>query len=149
MKINKSLLSILTGGLILLAGCKEYRTEYSPQTNTVGTVVEKKHIAEHYLNPIDNINPMRHIDPLFDMKKGRMLTKQREEFRVVVNTDVGSLTRNDKGLFNSVEENSHMNVSYREIYRLTYDDLNKDGTKELVGREFIGYEFLDIANPKP
>jgi len=40
-----------------------------------------------------------------------------------------------------------VNVTYEEIYRSTYKDVDGDGKKDLVSKVSAGYKFLD-ANPK-
>lgn len=141
---------ILAAGLAagLFSGCKKILIEYSVPLNTPGTVAEKKHIKESYMNPADNINPMRDIDPLFDMRHGRFITKQNEEFNVYVDTLVGRFRANNRALFDSVEANSSVEVSYCERFRSIYYDADKDGKEDLVERTFEGYELLNIQPKK-
>lgn len=42
---------------------------------------------------------------------------------------------------------SEVDVTYKEIYRVTYDDVDKDGKKEVIERVLVDYDFLN-ALPK-
>ena len=145
---NKCFFYIFAVGLAagLFSGCSETKIEYSERINTAGTVIQKKHVKKSYLNPMDDINPMRNIDPTFDLKKGRHITKQDEQFNVYIDTKVRRFRVNNKFLFKNVEVNSAIDVSYRERYRSTYEDIDGDGKDDLVKRVLTGYEFVD-ANP--
>ncbi|MCB9358860.1 hypothetical protein H6503_02930 [Candidatus Woesearchaeota archaeon] len=143
---QRTLPYLLAGGLAigLLTGCKEVKTEYSEQLTIDGVVAAKVYKEEQYLNPSDDINPMNDIDPFFDMKKGRYATKQDEEFNVFINTGIGRYKIDSKRLFKLVEVNSPVKVTYRERFRSTYDDIDKDGEKELVERVSCGYKLLNV-----
>lgn len=38
-----------------------------------------------------------------------------------------------------------VDVTYRELFKATYQDLDKDGKKELTSRVLVGYDFLDAV----
>ncbi|MCX6747209.1 MAG: hypothetical protein NTU63_03705 [Candidatus Pacearchaeota archaeon] len=54
----------------------------------------------------------------------------------------------DRRLFSIFRVGDKADVTYREVYLLTYDDLNDDGEKELIKKSFLGNSFRD-AQPKP
>ena len=145
--MKKTLVTLFLAGTIGLLGCMQVKTEYSESVNSIGTIIEKKYVEEQYLNPIDNINPMKDLDPAFDLKKGRIATKQNEKFNVSIATEVGIFTLNNKDFFNKVEVNSFVEVSYREKFRSAYKDIDKDGKKDLVEKISVGYDLLD-AQPR-
>lgn len=144
---NKSKLYLLaTTTAFIVMGCKETKFEYSQPIQVVGTIAEKEHVKESYLNPIDDINPLKEIDPFFDFRKGRFLTKQDEEFNVYIKTKIMLFRVNNKNLFDK-EIGSSVNITYREMYRNTYDDIDGDGKKDLVKAVLTGFDVLDV-NPK-
>ena len=61
-------------------------------------------------------------------------------------TSEGSDARH-KALHDKLKNGMKVDVLYKEIYTETYDDLNKDGKKEMIDRTMTGLDFLD-ANPK-
>jgi len=38
-----------------------------------------------------------------------------------------------------------VDVTFRELFRVTYQDLDKDGKKEVTSRVLVGYDFLDAV----
>ena len=130
-----------------LTGCKERRVEYSSPLVTTRIVTSKKHRGEYYLNPVDNVNPMKDIDPLFDYKKDRWLTKTKESFYVTIDTPQCRFRVKDRNLYDRVVEGQEVNVFYKNVYSATYDDVDGDGRKDLVSRTLVDYSFLQ-ADPK-
>ncbi len=61
-------------------------------------------------------------------------------------TSQGSDKRH-KDLYEKLQDGQEVDVTYKEIYRETYDDIDGDGKKDLVERVLTGFDFLD-ANPK-
>ena len=59
-------------------------------------------------------------------------------------TSQGSDVRH-KALYNKLKdwEGKMVDVTYMEIYRVTYEDKDKDGEKEEVSRVLIDFDFLD------
>lgn len=53
----------------------------------------------------------------------------------------------NKEVYNKFNLGDSAEVSYREIYLTTFDDLDKDGKKEQIGKVLEGYQFID-AQPK-
>jgi len=128
MKLGKTLISILAGGLILFAGCKEYRTEYSAPKNEDAVVSEKYHRSAYitFMHVGKTMMPLSHP------------AVNRTTFDGIIDFTVSG-----REIYDRFNEQDKANVFYREVYRLTYDDLDKDGKKEFVNREFVDYEFLD------
>ena len=48
-----------------------------------------------------------------------------------------------KEIYNRFKEGDEAEVSYRNVYRLVYEDFDMDGKKELVERTLTGHEFID------
>lgn len=76
-----------------------------------------------------------------------------ERFGVAFKCKHGSFTSEGvdlrhKDLYNKFKEGDKVNISYKEIYRVTYKDKNNDGKKEVVERALIKLDFLD-ATPTP
>lgn len=143
--IKKSLASIAMIGVLILAGCKKVVYEHSSAQTISGIVVKKLYEEAYYLNPSDNLNPMRDIDPLFDLKKSRYATKIPEQHIVFYDTAIGEFRINNKELFERVEPKSPVEMTYREVFRSTYDDTDGDGKKDdLVEKVSLGYQILDV-----
>ena len=58
-------------------------------------------------------------------------------------------TQEYKDLWQRFVEGDSVDISYKELYRSTYEDTNDDGEKELVKRELIDYDFLDAQKLNP
>ena len=122
----KNLKRILFGGLMLLglAGCKEYKTEYSDVKHEDALVSYKKHRNSY----IAQLNEQRTYHP--------------EEYEIVFDGKIRFVLDN-KEMFKRFNSNDQADVSYREKYRLILDDTNKDGTNELIQKNFMDAEFID------
>jgi len=48
-----------------------------------------------------------------------------------------------KELWERLQEGQDVDVTYREIFESTYEDIDKDGKKDLIKRKLIAYDFLD------
>ena len=75
-----------------------------------------------------------------------------EKYGVVFKCQHGTFTsqgsdERHKELYNKLQNNQGVDVTYKEIYRTTYDDIDGDGKNDLVERVLTGFDFLD-ANPK-
>lgn len=104
------------------------------------SVIEKKHTESHYLNPIDNINPMRNIDPLFDYRKAGRTAKIPEKNEVIVRYSKGTAAIDDKFLFDSTQEGSLVNIRFAESY-----DVLKDRKGRQLSVTTNGYEIIDFS----
>ena len=52
-----------------------------------------------------------------------------------------------KDLWQRLSEGHEVVVTYKEIFKSTYQDTDGDGKKEVIKRELVAYDFLD-AQPK-
>ncbi len=140
-------------GASLLTGCKEIKTELSDILHEDATVSDVVYI------------PSRHgsgsgIGPTFDMTGdggiGVAVTNVDvhipEKYAVVFKCQHGKFIvegtdKPHKSLWEKLSEGQEVDVSYREVYKSVYDDVDGDGEKDLVSRALIKYDFLD-AKPK-
>ena len=119
------LLGVCTIALVTLSGCREYRTEYS----------EVKHESAHISGKRYDPGTSGIILPdsgAFFPRKYWITFDGNIDFNV-----------NNKNLYNKFNQGDLADVSYREMYKSIYDDINKDGQKELLKRELDGYKFID------
>ncbi len=70
---------------------------------------------------------------IFECKHGKFISQ-------------GTDTRH-KNLWEKLKENQEVDVTYMELYKSTYRDIDNDGKKDLVERRLVKYDFLD-AQPK-
>lgn len=112
----------------ILSGCKEHKTEYSEPKHEEATVIYKHHRVS-WMQPIPCGKSFTYI--IHPARYDTTFTGSIE-FEV-----------NDSQIFNRFEEKDLADVTYREVYKLTYDDLDGDGKKELLERKLKEYEFLD------
>ncbi len=109
---------LLFGGILLcLTGCKEYVTEYSKLKHEEAEVVDKR-TGFHYPSGY-------YYNITF---KGDMY-----------------LTINNEGIYDIFNLNDKADLSYREIYQVTLEDIDKDGRKEVTERKFLDYIFVDAV----
>lgn len=121
----------LIGALALeLFGCKEYKTEYS-EIKQENTVVSQKYHRGAWSQPtrIGKITSMIH-HPAIN--------------RTTFDGDIDFVV-NGREIYERFNEKDSAIVSYRERYELVYDDINKDGKKELIQRNFENYEFVGAS----
>ena len=158
---TKTLASILAGGL-MLAGCKYSQIEESSTLHEDATMTEKiyspsRHDAELGLTAIK-------IGNSFGMDYGGNLglgignglqissSKVPEKYGIVFRCKHGSFTsegsdERHKNLYNRLEKNQLVDVTYKELYRATYDDLENSKSHKLTSRVLIDFDFLD-AQPR-
>lgn len=110
---------ILSVGAILLTvgACKEYVTEYSKIKHEDAEVVNRITGFNYPLNSYYN-------------------TTFRGKIYFVID---------DREIYNRFNLNDSADVNYREVYRTTLEDTDKDGKKEVIDRKFIGYQFIDAV----
>jgi len=88
--------------------------------------------------PRDNSHqPITHNVPLL---------MPEDKYYVFFDGDVDFEVEN-KGLYIIFRLGNKANVTYKEVYLLTYDDVNDDGEKELIKKSFLGNSFRN-AQPK-
>jgi hypothetical protein len=126
--MKKSLASILAASFLFLGGCKEYRTQYSEVKQEDAVVTERYHRSAR-MHPVmvGKVRSFVHHPAI-----------NRTTFDGVVD-----FTINSRELYERFNEKDNALVFYRESYRETYEDINKDGQKELINKEFSGFEFID------
>ena len=139
-------LSIGTG---LLTGCKETKTELSDILHEDAVVSETVY------------SPSRHgsdISPTYDLTGdggvGFAITSVSipEKYAVVFKCQHGKFIvegtdKAHRDLWQRLEEGKKVDVSYKEIYKAVYDDVDGDGEKDLLSRDLVDRDFLD-AQPK-
>ena len=135
---NKPLRCFLATGLALslLTGCKEYRTELSDILHEDAKVVRMEHEDFH----------MRMVPMLFDDHL-IMRTETDPEENIIEFDGPVDFKVDDGEIYNRFKKGDAADVSYRESYSLTFEDLNEDMIKEQTAKKFIGYKFVD-AQPK-
>lgn len=138
---NKPTPYILTVGLVaaVLTGCKDIKTELSDRLHDEA-IVEKHTAPEkgqfNWGIAAGNISAAVILDAgeyphiIFQGKKTR--------FKFVGDTE----------LFRRFNAQDATYVTYREVYSLTYDDLDSDGKKEVINKVLMDYTFLDAQLKK-
>jgi len=159
---EKTLPYILAGALALvtLVGCKEIKTETSGVLHEDATVVNKIYtpsVHQAELNPT-----ISKVGSSFGMSGdgvgmsfgGMTITESTvpEKYGAVFKCKHGTFIsqgsdKRHKNLYNKLQEGQEVDVTYKESYRATYDDIDDDGKKDLIERVLIKFDFLD-ANPK-
>ncbi len=125
--IKKKALPIVLGVSLaanLFGGCKEHRTEYSEPKHQEAVVGYK------YFSPSR-------------MKGAGILRNFYIRFEGPVDFEVY-----DSKIYERFNEKDKADVSYREVFKSTWDDTDGDGKKELLEKKLVKYEFID-AQPKP
>lgn len=138
--------------LATLVGCKEVRHTASDILHEDARVAETVY------------TPSRHgsgsgVGPTFDPVSGNVgvgitsvSVRIPEKYAVVFQCDHGKFIsegtdQRHKALWEKLSEGQAVDVTYREQYREEWDDIDRDGEKDLVSRTLIDYDFLD-AQPK-
>jgi len=107
-------------------GCKDRRTEYSKLKHENAVVTAQYHRnSSMYPMRIGKVTTMHHRPAI-----NRTTFDGNIDFKI-----------NDRAIFERLDINDSVDLTYREVYRAVYDDTNNDGVKELISREFRRYEF--------
>jgi hypothetical protein len=155
--MKKSLITLLLAGTIGLLSCTEEKIEYSNILHENAVVTNKVYTPKH---SEENFRPV--LIPLGDgilgmNSKGGVgvmnsttfdSEKIPEEYGVIIKSQTKTFKEKGPGikyknLYNKLEKGQKVDVSYKEIYRAFYKDINKDGKKELVKKTLVDTEFLD------
>jgi hypothetical protein len=95
-------------------------------------VISKTHTEKRYLNPLDNVNPMKALDPLFDFKNGRMLTTSRESDIVTISIDTRQVTVNDKIIADSLKVGDKVLVDSGNRYDIILNDKGEEESRIFI-----------------
>ena len=146
---RKSLPYIATIGISLFTACKEVKTEISDVLHEDGKVVDLVYSPSNHGT---GIGPT--VDLTGDGGMGIAVTSVDipEKYAVVFRCQHGKFIiegtdEKYKNLWSRLEENQEVDITYRERYKITYDDIDNDGKKEPIEKRLIKYDFLD-AQPK-
>lgn len=60
---------------------------------------------------------------------------------------VGGTDKQHRDIWERFSEGQNVDISYREVFKSVYDDIDGDGKDDLLERKLIDYDFLD-AQPK-
>jgi len=129
---------ILAVGLFasLVSGCKETRKELSDLLHEDARVMS----MEHHSSWIQ-LMPMQ-VGEVTTMMTIVHPERNEIKFEGKVNFEL-----NNKQIYGRFNKDDSADVSYREEYELTFEDLDKDGVKEQTGKVLMDYKFVD-ALPK-
>ena len=169
MTIKQTLGAIILAGTIGLTGCKEVKTEssnvlhedaivitkiYTPSRHNIDIELTAMNIMEEEEEGFGSISMDYNGDIGIGIGSGLQISSNEvpEKYGVVFKCQHGTFTsqgsdERHKELYNKLQNNQGVDVTYKEIYRTTYDDIDGDGKNDLVERVLTGFDFLD-ANPK-
>ena len=152
---QKTLPYILAAGLALgtLTGCRVTHTEVSDVLHEDAKVVQTIYSPSRHGSGVSpQINNLFSDDgPSFELEITSI--DMSEEYAVVFECQHGKFVsegsdQRHKDLWSRLKEGQEVDVTYKEIYRTTYEeDKDGDGEKDLVERVLTGFDFLD-AQPK-
>ncbi|MEI7718412.1 MAG: hypothetical protein WCI72_00975 [archaeon] len=123
--------SLLAGLLIgTLSGCNETRRELSDIVYEEAKVTQKEHSDGYTTFRIIPCGNSTMIIP----------STSSDGNRVTFSGDI-DFTIDNEDLYNRFNEGDLVRLGYRESYKHTFEDLNKDGVKEKTQTLFEGYVF--------
>ncbi len=136
-------------GASLFTGCKETKTELSDilhEDAIVSDVVYSPSRHGSDVSPTIDITGdggigIAIVDVDIPEKYAIVFKCEHGKF-IVEGTDI-----EHKALWERLEEGQKVDVTYKEIYKSVYDDVDGDGENDLVSKTLIKYDFLD-AQPK-
>lgn len=139
---NKSTPYILATGVAatVLAGCKDTKTELSEILHDEATIESKQYVV----HPDDD---QFNWGIVFGSPSAAVILSEYKHYYIVFQSKKIRFNVYNKELFNRFNTNDIADVTYREVYRLTYDDIDGDGKTDLVNKVLTDYKFLD-AQPK-
>ena len=53
-----------------------------------------------------------------------------------------------KGLWSRLKKGTDVDITYKEMFDVTYDDTDGDGKREVTQKSLVGYDFLDAVPQK-
>lgn len=119
-----------------LTGCKDTRTELSDVIHEDAKVAKMEHHSSYITLVPMRVGKVTIMNQIHHPERNNITFKGKLKFEV-----------DNKKIYKRVKLGDKADVSYRESYKLTFEDLNKDGKKEQISREFSDYVFVD-AQPK-
>jgi len=145
--------------LLTICGCKDVKREKSAVLHEEAKVITAIYTPSRHetnlspsLTNSDSIVGMG-FDGSVGIKVGGLVISSNEvpeNFGVLFQCQHGSFTSQGsdprhKALYEKFKnwEGKKVDVTYQEIYRVTYDDKDKDGKKEEVERVLVDFDFLD------
>ena len=143
---------------ITLAGCgdgTEIKEEESPILYEDATVADVVYSPPRH-GEDSGVNPTVHMDGEGNLKVGLSPFHVKVDlppvYAIVFRCAHGKFIsqgadQRHKSLWEKLKEGEEVTVSYKELYKSTYRDIDDDGKKDLVERKLSGYDFLD-AQPK-
>jgi hypothetical protein len=144
-KTLKNLVLAVGLGLATLTGCDQYNTNYSKHDTGYHKIKTEKKTEYELKTESAIVSEKYHRGMyMYPMRVGKMTTFQTIPAVNKISFD-GEMDFqvNNKTLFDRFHEKDSVIVSYTVIYRSKYGDKNNDGIKDLISREFKGYEFVD------
>jgi hypothetical protein len=148
MKNLAKLLLLGTIGLGVL-GCTKIKREYSEVMHEDGVVTDMNY-TPGYINEWESNQTIQvgDIPVVVGTETHRVWVPAKYRVKIEAENKKFRLggSRAEK-VYNKLEENQKVDVSYQEVYRAFYKDIHNNNEKELVKRKLISYKFLD-ANPK-
>jgi len=130
INLKQTIKPLILAGLVgILSGCSGER-EYSEIKHEEAVVTNMETHSSYSSISI--------IGPVISVISGS--TRYETNFNGKVNFEI-----NDEAIFNRFHMNDKVDVSFREVYSISYADLDKDGKKEVVKRELLKFEFLNAV----
>lgn len=140
--------------LLLLVGCQENRREYSETIHEDAAIAEIVYTPSRHDSKIDltliRTGPMGiGYSGNFGIRIGGGLqindVTVQEKFAIVFKCQHGQFIVQNKEIYDKLKDHKGktVDVTYREIYRTTYD--TKNGKKQVTKRTLTGYDFLDAT----
>jgi len=133
-RILKNLI-LIGSATCTIFGCKEKRTEVSNLLHEDAVVTSSEYIPgeDNLVVGVALNNPALGI-----------AMSSKEQYRVAFKGENLDFTVNSSYLYAFLDVGSVVDVSYKEIYKCTYDDLDGDGKKDLVKKVLKKQEILEI-----
>jgi hypothetical protein len=156
--INKILATLGLLGILTLSGCDSYRSERSPVLHEDARVAAKIHSPSRHNTDIGftaiKLGGSFGMDygGNFGLRIGNGMqlssTSIPEKYGILFECQHGNFTsqgsdERHKNLYNRLQTNDIVDVTYRELYEVHYSDVNNDGKQEVVERKMYAMDFLD------
>lgn len=132
---------ILAASLALSLSCNKSERELSQILHTDAIVENREYTA-----------PVMHEIHLAKYEFGehtyqKQTVKVREKNIIEFKSDRLKFWVDNKEIYNRFKIGDKADVTYKENYKLIYEDLDDDGIKESIDKYILNYEFID-AQPR-